>query len=108
MLKHLPETGETFTHDGWKFEVVDMDGRKIDKLIASRPKRRSPRDRRQAEAGAARASRTSLEAVDVAARQIVGLLDDPVARRAGRETARVGCRAARSRLRSVPQSDRNG
>ena len=41
VLKHLPETGETFAHDGWKFEVVDMDGRKIDKLIASRPKRRS-------------------------------------------------------------------
>jgi putative hemolysin len=41
VLKHLPDTGETFTHDGWKFEVVDMDGRKIDKLIASRAKRRS-------------------------------------------------------------------
>jgi putative hemolysin len=41
VLKHLPETGETFAHDGWKFEVVDMDGRKIDKLIASRLKRRS-------------------------------------------------------------------
>jgi putative hemolysin len=41
VLKHLPETGEVFGHDGWKFEVVDMDGRKIDKLIASRPKRRS-------------------------------------------------------------------
>ena len=41
ILKHLPETGETFAHDGWKFEIVDMDGRKIDKLIASRPKRRA-------------------------------------------------------------------
>ena len=41
VLKHLPETGETFAHDGWKFEVVDMDGRKIGKLIASRPKRRA-------------------------------------------------------------------
>ena len=41
VLKHLPETGETFAHDGWTFEVVDMDGRKIDKLIASRPKRRA-------------------------------------------------------------------
>ncbi len=41
VLKHLPETGEKFRHDGWSFEVVDMDGRKIDKLIASRPKRRS-------------------------------------------------------------------
>jgi putative hemolysin len=38
VLKHLPETGETFRHDGWSFEIVDMDGRKIDKLIASRPK----------------------------------------------------------------------
>jgi putative hemolysin len=41
VLKHLPEIGETFAHDGWKFEVVDMDGRKIDKLIASRPTRRA-------------------------------------------------------------------
>jgi putative hemolysin len=40
VLKHLPETGEIFRHDGWSFEVVDMDGRKIDKLIASGPARR--------------------------------------------------------------------
>ncbi len=39
VLKHLPETGERFSHDGWKFEIVDMDGRKIDKLIASPPRR---------------------------------------------------------------------
>ena len=39
ILKHIPETGETFTNDGWKFEVVDMDGRKIDKLLAVRPRR---------------------------------------------------------------------
>ena len=41
VLKHLPHTGETFSHDGWKFEVVDMDGRKIDKLLVSRSKKRS-------------------------------------------------------------------
>ena len=41
VLKHLPETGECFTHDGWKFEVVDMDGRKIDKIIASRAKKKA-------------------------------------------------------------------
>jgi magnesium and cobalt exporter, CNNM family len=35
VLKHLPETGERFKHDGWSFEIVDMDGRKIDKLLAS-------------------------------------------------------------------------
>jgi putative hemolysin len=41
VLKHLPEVGEKFRHDGWSFEIVDMDGRKIDKLIASRPKKRT-------------------------------------------------------------------
>jgi putative hemolysin len=41
VLKHLPDTGEVFRHDGWSFEVVDMDGRKIDKLIASRPRKRA-------------------------------------------------------------------
>ncbi len=40
VLKHLPETGETFRYDGWSFEIVDMDGRKIDKLIVSRPRKR--------------------------------------------------------------------
>jgi putative hemolysin len=40
VLKHLPDTGEVFRHDGWSFEIVDMDGRKIDKLIASRPRRK--------------------------------------------------------------------
>jgi putative hemolysin len=42
VLKRLPETGEHFTHGQWHFEVVDMDGRKIDKLIATqavRPRR---------------------------------------------------------------------
>jgi putative hemolysin len=35
ILKHLPEEGESFTDKGWKFEIVDMDGRKIDKLLVS-------------------------------------------------------------------------
>ena len=33
VLKKLPQEGETFTEQGWRFEVVDMDGRKIDKLL---------------------------------------------------------------------------
>jgi len=41
VLKHLPEIGETFRHDGWLFEIVDMDGRKIDKLIVSRPRKKA-------------------------------------------------------------------
>lgn len=35
-LGHLPEVGETFSHDGWRFEIVDLDGRRIDKLLARR------------------------------------------------------------------------
>ncbi|HTG37944.1 hemolysin family protein [Sphingomonas sp.] len=35
VLKHLPTEGETFVEQGWRFEIVDMDGRKIDKLLVS-------------------------------------------------------------------------
>jgi putative hemolysin len=35
VLRHLPEVGERFSFGGWRFEIVDMDGRKIDKLLAS-------------------------------------------------------------------------
>jgi putative hemolysin len=34
-LRHLPETGETFTLKRWKFEIADMDGRKVDKVLAT-------------------------------------------------------------------------
>jgi putative hemolysin len=40
VLKQIPVTGEVFKFDGYRFEVVDMDGRKIDKLLVSRPKRK--------------------------------------------------------------------
>lgn len=36
LARRLPVTGEAFTAEGWRFEVVDLDGRRIDKLIASR------------------------------------------------------------------------
>ena len=36
VLKRLPHEGEHFTEQDWRFEVVDMDGRKIDKLLVSR------------------------------------------------------------------------
>jgi putative hemolysin len=35
-LHHLPQTGETHDAYGWRFEVVDLDGRRIDKVLASR------------------------------------------------------------------------
>ncbi|MFX9150197.1 transporter associated domain-containing protein [Acinetobacter baumannii] len=36
MLRKLPVEGEHFVEQGWRFEVVDMDGRKIDKLLVTR------------------------------------------------------------------------
>lgn len=35
ILKRLPQEGEVFADRGWRFEIVDMDGRKIDKLLVS-------------------------------------------------------------------------
>jgi putative hemolysin len=34
-LGHIPDTGEQFTWDGWRFEVVDMDGNRVDKILAT-------------------------------------------------------------------------
>ncbi|MEB3416258.1 hemolysin family protein [Alteriqipengyuania sp. WL0013] len=36
VLKKLPKEGELFVDQGWQFEVVDMDGRRIDKLLVTR------------------------------------------------------------------------
>jgi putative hemolysin len=36
VFKHLPVEGEVFEQQGWRFEIVDLDGRKIDKLLVSR------------------------------------------------------------------------
>ena len=36
VLRHLPAEGEAFEDQGWRFEVIDMDGRKIDKLRVSK------------------------------------------------------------------------
>jgi putative hemolysin len=33
ILRRLPNEGEYFVDQGWRFEIVDMDGRKIDKLL---------------------------------------------------------------------------
>jgi putative hemolysin len=35
-LGHLPDLGEKFDKNGWQFEVIDLDGRRIDKLLVSR------------------------------------------------------------------------
>ncbi len=33
---HIPQTGEVFGDQGWRFEVIDLDGLRIDKVLASR------------------------------------------------------------------------
>ncbi|PRD44873.1 DNA-binding protein [Phyllobacterium phragmitis] len=35
-LKHLPDLGESFSKNGWRFEVIDLDGRRIDKLLLTK------------------------------------------------------------------------
>ena len=39
VIKRLPKEGEHFRQQGWRFEVIDMDGLKIDKLLVSKVER---------------------------------------------------------------------
>ncbi|HLC08735.1 MAG TPA: hemolysin family protein, partial [Methyloceanibacter sp.] len=44
---HLPIAGEHFDYAGWRFEVVDLDGRRIDKILATPPRTPDPGDPEQ-------------------------------------------------------------
>jgi putative hemolysin len=35
-LGHIPQTGEVWREYGWRFEIIDLDGLRIDKVLASR------------------------------------------------------------------------
>jgi putative hemolysin len=35
-LNHLPDVGETFERGPWRFEVLDLDGRRIDKVLVGK------------------------------------------------------------------------
>ena len=37
LLEHIPRTGELLTWKGFSFEIVDMDGARIDKVLVKRP-----------------------------------------------------------------------
>jgi putative hemolysin len=39
-LGRVPTEGQAVVYGGWRFEVVDMDGRRIDKVLARRSARR--------------------------------------------------------------------
>ncbi len=34
-MRRLPRIGESFQYGGWRFEIVDVDGRRIDKVLAA-------------------------------------------------------------------------
>lgn len=36
VMKKLPHEGESFTDQGWSFEIIDMDNRRIDKIIVTK------------------------------------------------------------------------
>ena len=36
-IGHLPRLGEAFEAAGWRIEVVDLDDRRIDKVLVTRP-----------------------------------------------------------------------
>ncbi|RPI15703.1 MAG: HlyC/CorC family transporter [Lysobacterales bacterium] len=36
-LGRIPQPADHFDWDGWRFEVIDMDGRRVDKVLVSRP-----------------------------------------------------------------------
>ena len=35
-LGHLPRIGENFQEHGWQFEVIEMEGRRVDKILVKR------------------------------------------------------------------------
>ncbi|HLS57868.1 MAG TPA: hemolysin family protein [Zeimonas sp.] len=35
MLGRMPQTGDTVTWETWRFEVIDMDGKRVDKVLAT-------------------------------------------------------------------------
>lgn len=64
LLGRLPREGDALSWEGWRFEIVDMDGRRVDKVIASRESAPSTGGGDGAAAKAAGA--TGLDAVDAA------------------------------------------
>ena len=43
-LGHIPKAGEAFERDDVRFEVVDMDGRRIDKILVTPQPEQAPVD----------------------------------------------------------------
>ncbi len=44
LLGSLPRTADSVEWEGWRFEVVDLDGKRVDKVLASRLPHHHPGD----------------------------------------------------------------
>jgi putative hemolysin len=42
LLGKLPQTGDLCTWEDWRFEIVDLDGMRIDKVLATRVPVKAP------------------------------------------------------------------
>ena len=42
LLGRIPREGDRIAHSGWRFEVLDMDGRRVDKVLAVREEPAAP------------------------------------------------------------------
>ena len=42
LLGRLPQTADKVDWEGWRFEIVDIDGKRIDKVLASPLKSDTP------------------------------------------------------------------
>ena len=42
VLKRLPEAGDMFDEQGWRFTITEMDGRKIERIHAAPPAEQMP------------------------------------------------------------------
>jgi putative hemolysin len=43
-LMHIPQSGEYFEWGGLRFEVMDMDGTRVDKVLVSQIQRETPKN----------------------------------------------------------------
>lgn len=55
LLGRMPQTGDIIEWENWKLEVVDMDGKRIDKVLATQMKAPSPESENEAPAAGAEA-----------------------------------------------------
>lgn len=55
LLGRMPQTGDIIEWENWKLEVVDMDGKRIDKVLATQMKPPSPESENEAPAAGAEA-----------------------------------------------------